>query len=193
VDELGVDFFTLSAHKVYGPKGIGAIYRAHRAGRRLRAQIHGGGQEGGIRSGTVNVPGVAGLAAALDIARSELDEETQRVATLRDLLERRLTSSLDGCTINGAVDGRLPGTSNLSFDGVNGNALLASLPDVAISSGSACTAAHGEPSHVLRAMGMTPRRAAASLRFSLGRFTTEADVSRAAERVIEEVTRLRGG
>jgi cysteine desulfurase len=192
VHPLAVDFLTFSAHKAYGPKGIGGLYRRHRRPPiHIRPQLHGGGQEHGLRSGTPNLPAAVGLARALEIARAEWRSDSRRIGRLRDLLEQRIMSRLDGVTINGAVDHRLPGTSNLSFAGVDGNALLASLPDLAISSGSACTSDHPEPSYVLRAMGVAVDLAAASIRISLGRTTTEREVEIAAERVIEEVLRLR--
>ncbi len=189
---LGVDFLTVSAHKVYGPKGVGAVYRARRTpDLRLPALLLGGGQEEGLRSGTPNVPGAVALAAALEIAAEDLGSEMERLAGLRDRLQTRILGALEGCTVNGALQHRLPGTTNISFARVDGNALLASLPDLAVSSGSACTSAKPEPSAVLRAMGVDRRLAAASLRFSLGRPTTADDVDRAADRVISEVTRLR--
>ncbi len=151
---LAVDFLTVSAHKVYGPKGVGALYRARRTPAfRLPALLCGGGQEEGLRSGTPNLPGAVGLAAALEIAAGDVAAEMERLGGLRDRLERRILEGIDGCSVNGARDHRLPGTTNISFAGVDGNALLASLPDLAVSSGSACTSAAPEPSAVLRAMG----------------------------------------
>lgn len=192
VHVLAVDFLTFSAHKVYGPKGIGGLYRRHhRPPIDIRPQLHGGGQEYGLRSGTPNVPAAVGLARALEIAGTDWRSDSQRIGGLRDLLERRIMSRLYGVAVNGAAGHRLPGTSNLSFAGVDGNALLASLPDLAISSGSACTSDHSEPSYVLRAMGIAVDLAAASVRISLGRTTTEGEVELAAERLVEEVVRLR--
>ena len=192
VNALAVDFLTFSAHKVYGPKGIGGLYRRHhRPPIDIGPQLHGGGQEYGLRSGTPNVPAAVGLARALEIAHSEWRPDSRRIGGFRDLLEHRIMGRLDGVTINGAVDHRLPGTSNLSFAGVDGNALLASLPDLAISSGSACTSDHPEPSHVLRSMGVAVELAAASVRISHGRTTTEGEIELAAERIVEEVVRLR--
>jgi cysteine desulfurase len=192
VDSLAVDLLTISAHKAYGPKGIGALYRRHRRPSvKIQPQLHGGGQEYGLRSGTPNLPAAVGLAEALEIACAEWQPDSHRICRLRDLLESRITTELDGVTVNGAIEHRLPGTSNLSFTGVDGNALLASLPDLAVSSGSACTSAHPEPSYVLRAMGVAVDLASASIRFSLGRATTGMEVERAAERVVDEVRRLR--
>ena len=192
VGALGVDFLTISAHKAYGPKGIGGLYRRHRRPPiKLLPQLHGGGQEYGLRSGTPNLPAAVGLAAALEIAHAEWQSDSQRLARLRDVFERRISSRLDGVTVNGSVDLRLAGTSNLSFAGIDSNALLASLPDVAVSSGSACTSGHPEPSYVLLSMGLAVELAAASIRTSLGRTTTESEVEVAADRVVEEVLRLR--
>jgi len=192
VDSLGVDFLTFSAHKAYGPKGIGGLYKRHRRPPiRIKPQLHGGGQEHGLRSGTPNLPAAVGLARALQIAGAEWQTDSQRIGRLRDLLESRIMSQLEGVTVNGAIQHRLPGTSNLSFAGIDGNALLASMTDVAVSSGSACTSAHPEPSYVLRAMGVAVGLASASIRFSLGRATTEWEVEHATQRVVEEVLRLR--
>jgi len=192
-DSMEVDFLTFSAHKAYGPKGIGCVYRRKRRPPiRLEALLHGGGQEDGLRSGTPNLPAIVGMAEAYEIASAEWCSDSERVGALRDLLEDRLRSGLHGCTINGSIGHRLPGTTNVSFSDVDGNALLASLPDLAVSSGSACASAHPEPSYVLRAMGVDARLAAASIRLSLGKTTTEEEIERAADRVIEEVQRLRG-
>lgn len=192
VAELDVDLLTVSAHKLYGPKGIGALYRARRVWQQgLRPQLHGGDQEEGLRSGTPNLAGAVGLASALELAASELPREAARQAELRDRLESRICDRLEGCTVLGDLSHRLPNTANLAFAGVEGNALLVSLPDLAVSSGAACTADRPEPSPVLRAMGVPRALAAASIRFSLGRPTTKEDVERAAARVVEEVTRLR--
>jgi cysteine desulfurase len=192
VDDLEVDYLSFSAHKAYGPKGVGGLYsRRQRPPLRIRAQLLGGGQENGLRSGTPNPPAAVAMASALEIAQHDRRSESEDISALRDLLEQSITTRIDGCTINGAIDHRLPGTSNLSFDGVDGNALMVSLPELAISSGSACTSNHPEPSYVLGAMGVAPALAAASIRFSLGRFTTREEIETAADRVVEEVTRLR--
>lgn len=192
VEDLGADLLTVSGHKVYGPKGAGALYRRRRTPPlKLSPIIHGGGHEDGLRSGTPNVPAAVGLALALEIARDGLGEETERVSALRDRLENRIVEAVDGCTVNGSTDHRLPGTTNLSFAGIEGDALLASLPDIAVSTGSACASNHPGASPVLRAMGVSKALAAASIRISLGRFTTGDEVDRAARRIIEEVIRLR--
>jgi cysteine desulfurase len=192
VQRLGVDMLTLSGHKMHGPKGIGVLYlRRQRPPLRPAPLLLGGGQEDGLRSGTVNLPGVIGLAKAMTIAAEEGEEERQRIAALRDRLESGICGQLAGVSRNGCIDNRLPGTSNLSFEGVDGNALIAALPDLAVSSGSACTSSHAEPSYVLIAMGRSRRLAQASLRLGLGRFTTKDEIDRAVVRVVEEVTRLR--
>jgi cysteine desulfurase len=189
VVELGVDLLSLSAHKVCGPKGIGALWVRHRRPRiELARVVFGGGQERGLRSGTPNVPGAVGLARAMELAR---DEDIGRIRRLRDRLETTIIGSLDGVAVNGDRVGRLPNTSNLAFAGIEAGALLMSLPDIAVSTGSACTSSQPEPSAVLRGMGLSRELAAASLRLSVGRFTTEAEVIRAAERITEEVKRLR--
>jgi len=188
VEELDVDFASLSAHKVYGPKGVGALY-VRRKRVTIAAEIDGGGHERGMRSGTLNVPGIVGFGRAAEIAREEMASESKRVAALRDRLLERLQETTDGLTVNGARHARLPGCLNVSFDGIDGEALLVSLDDVAVSSGAACTQA--EPSHVLMALGLSKERALASLRFGLGRGTTAADVDYAAQKVGEVVKRLR--
>lgn len=188
----GVDLLSLSAHKLYGPKGAGALYV--RKGVPLSIQMDGGGHERGMRSGTLNVPGIVGLGAACAAAREELPSEAPRLAALRDRLERGICDRLDGVTVNGGGDGvpRLPHCCNLSFAGVDGAALLGGFDEVCVSSGSACTAAVKAPSFVLRAMGVPEELALASVRYSLGRMTTEKDVDRAIEKTVELVKRLRG-
>ncbi len=192
VDTLQVDLLSLSGHKIYGPKGIGALYVRSRERRvRLEPLIHGGGHERGLRSGTLNVPGIVGLGAACALCAAEMEIEQQRVLALREKLRERIASALDGVHLNGHPVQRLPGNLNLSFAYVEGESLLMALSDVAVSSGSACTSATLEPSHVLRAMGIPDSLAHASIRFGLGRFTTEEEVEYAAERVVHEVKRLR--
>ncbi len=192
VRELGVDLLTVSGHKLYAPKGIGCLYvRKRRPPLVARPLLFGGGHEHGLRSGTPNLPGAVALAHAVELAIGELEREGRRLARLRDHLEARITNGLDGCFINGSRDHRLPGTTNISFAGVDGGALLASLPDLAVSSGAACTTGHPEASPVLRAMKVAPKLARASLRISLGRFTTAEEIERAAARIVEEVERLR--
>ena len=192
VETLGVDLLSMSAHKLYGPKGIGALYVRRRRPRLQAAPLlDGGGHEQGWRSGTLNVPGIVGFGRAVEIALADLDSEAHRLAALRDRLQRRITARLGDVFVNGHPVDRLPNTLNLSFAGVDGNALLAGLREVALSSGSACTSADPRPSHVLAALGRSKALSAASLRFSLGRSNTEAEVDVVADAVVREVTRLR--
>jgi cysteine desulfurase len=190
VEDLGVDLLSMTAHKIYGPKGVGALFVRRRLPVNLMPQIDGGGQERGLRSGTLNVPGIVGLGAAADIARAEMAVEAKRLAVLRDRLLERLRAVVVGVTVNGSLDARLPGNLNVSFPRVDGEALLVSLEGVAVSSGAACTAA--EPSHALLALGLPKDRALASLRFGLGRWTTEAEIDQAGQLVGEVVAQLRG-
>ena len=190
VEALDVDFASLSAHKVYGPKGVGALYvrrRSRSVG--MVPQIDGGGHERGLRSGTLNVPGIVGFGRAAEIARAEMAGEARRIAALRDRLLDGLKAKTDGVTVNGSMTDRLPGNLNVNFDGIDGEALLVSLDDVAVSSGAACTQA--EPSHVLLALGLTKELALASLRFGVGRHTTAAEIDYAASKVSAVVERLR--
>jgi cysteine desulfurase len=188
-----IDLLCLSAHKLYGPKGIGALYVRRKNPRvRLAAQIDGGGHERGLRSGTLNVPGIVGLGAACRLAADEMESEGQRLTELRNRLEEGLLGGLEDVTLNGDLEHRLPGCSNLSFAGVEAEALMLALSDLALSSGSACTSARTEPSHVLRAMGVPDALAHGSLRFGLGRGTTREEVDFAIERVRAAVRRLRG-
>ncbi len=196
VSALGVDLMSFSAHKIYGPKGIGALYVRRGPGSvRLVPQVDGGGQEGGLRSGTLNVPGMVGFAAALDLCLAELPAETLRLAELRNRLQAGIVQELEGVRLNGpdlhSAGLRLPGNLNLSFTNVDGEALMMSMQRLAVSSGSACTSANPEPSHVLRALGLGEDHARASLRFGLGRFNTADDVEQAIGLVADAVRRLR--
>jgi len=197
VAALNVDLLSFTAHKIYGPKGVGALYlrRTGANAVRLAAQIDGGGQETGLRSGTLNVPGIVGFARALELCLAGMDAERRRLAALRDRLFAGLTGAIDGVTLNGpALDQpslRLPGNLNCSFAYVDGEALMMNMGRLAVSSGSACTSANPEPSHVLRALGLNEDQTRASLRFGLGRFNTDADVDFAIEHVAETVRRLR--
>jgi cysteine desulfurase len=187
VDELGVDLLTVVGHKMYAPKGVGALYI--RAGVPVQPIIHGGGQEHGLRAGTENVAFIAALGQAAALARAELPASTQRLAGLRDLLHRELERLLPGrVDLNGHPTQRLPGTLNVSLDGIRGRALLAALPELAASTGSACHEGIDTPSEVLLAMGLPADRANAALRLSLGRWTTSDDVHRAARLISEQVT-----
>ena len=189
VARQNIDLLSISGHKLYGPKGVGVLYV--RKGVELVPQIDGGGHEHGLRSGTLNVPGIVGLGKACEIAAKHGPEESCRTAGLRNRLRDRLFESLDGLTINGSMEHRLPGNLNVSFAGVEGEDLLTALDDIALSSGAACTSAHTEPSYVLKAMGISDELAQASLRFGIGRFNTAAEIDYAAARVIEAVKQLR--
>lgn len=200
VDALGIDLLSMSGHKLYGPKGVGALYvRSRNARVRLLAILHGGGQERGMRSGTLNVPGIVGLGAACEIAGSEMEAETVRLRELRDRLHHGITDRLDEVYLNGHPERRLPGNLNLSFAYVEGESLLMGLsgsatsgqPAIAVSSGSACTSATLEPSYVLRALRVSDELAHSSIRFGLGRFNSQEDVECVIERVVSEVQRLR--
>ncbi len=192
VDALNVDLASLSAHKVYGPKGVGALYvRRAKPRVRLMAQMDGGGHERGMRSGTLNVPGIVGFGKACDLLLSEGDCETARLRALRDRLHRRILAETSDVTLNGHAEHRLAGNLNLSFAFVEGEALMMAIRDVAVSSGSACTSASLEPSYVLRAMGVDEDLAHSSIRFGLGRFNTEEEVDYVAADVNAKVKRLR--
>ncbi len=191
VTRMNIDLLSISAHKMYGPKGVGALYVRNGSDLRLAAQIHGGGHERGLRSGTLNVPGIVGLGKACELAHREMPEESCKIAGLRNRLRDRITSELDGVSTNGSMEHRLPGNLNVSFAGVQGEDLLTGLDGIAVSSGAACSSDNAEPSYVLRALGLSEELAQASIRFGLGRFTTEAEVDFAAGRVIELVRQLR--
>jgi cysteine desulfurase len=192
VQKDGIDLLSVSAHKIHGPKGVGALYVRRKDPRvALAAMIDGGGHERGMRSGTLNVPGIVGLGTACDICMKEMPEEGGRLRRLRDKLKHAITGRLDGTAINGSMGRRLPNNLNLSFSGVEGDALLMGINDVAVSSGSACTSAMIEPSYVLRALGVSEDLAHSSIRFGLGRFNTEEEVDYVADRVVETVKRLR--
>jgi cysteine desulfurase len=187
-----IDLLSISAHKFYGPKGIGALYVRRRDPQvRLQPLLDGGGHERGFRSGTVAVPLVVGMGSAIDLATAEMDQEASRLLTLRERLHRALAERVCGVRLNGHPTDRLAGNLNLSFVDVDGEALMMAMRNVAVSSGSACSAADPEPSHVLRAMGLSEDLARSSLRFGLGRFTTEDEIDFAAEAVASAVQRLR--
>ena len=190
--ELDVDLVSMSAHKMYGPKGVGALcVRRRRPRIAIQALVEGGGHERGLRSGTLNVPAIVGFGAAADICRLEMDDEMQRVGALRDRLWRGLSDRVTGLAINGSVTHRLPHNLNVCVAGLEGETLLVGLDDVAVSSGAACTSAHPEPSHVLLALGLSDEQARASIRFGLGRWNTEAEVDYVVEKVSRLVVRLR--
>jgi len=192
VNKQNIDLMSLSAHKVYGPKGVGALYVRRKDPRvQLSAILDGGGHERGMRSGTLNVPGIVGLGKACAIAQEEMLKESCHLAGKRNRLRDRILGRLGEVYINGSMEQRLPGNLNLSFAGVDGESLMMALNDVALSSGSACTTAAIEPSHVLRALGISDDLAHSSIRFGLGRFNTEAEIDYVADRIVETVDRLR--
>ena len=204
VETFGVDLVSITGHKIYGPKGCGALYVRGKTPRvRLEPMIHGGGHERGLRSGTLNVPGIVGLGKACELAGAELPEESRRLRRLRQRLWKGI-SALDDLHVNGyplpAIDGegdllgpewRIPGNLNVSFEGVEGEALIAGIRDVAVSSGAACTSASVEPSHVQKAIGVTDALAFSAVRFGLGRFNTEAEVDFTIDEVVRAVSTLR--
>ncbi|MVN22339.1 IscS subfamily cysteine desulfurase [Mucilaginibacter arboris] len=187
----GIDLLALSAHKMYGPKGVGALYVRRKNPRvKVTAQMDGGGHERGMRSGTLNVPGIVGLGKACELARLEMQQDAERLSKLRDKLENSLLE-LEESYVNGNREHRLPHTANISFKYVEGEGLMMAMKDLAVSSGSACTSASLEPSYVLKSLGLSDDLAHSSIRFGLGRFTTEAEVDRAIEVTKNAVTHLR--
>jgi cysteine desulfurase len=192
VERDGIDLLSLSGHKIYGPKGVGAIYVRSKGPRvRLTAQMDGGGHERGMRSGTLNVTGIVGLGKACEIAKAEMVDDGQRLTELRNKLQAGIFERLDDVFLNGHPTERLPGNLNLSFAYVEGESLLMGISDVAVSSGSACTSATLEPSYVIRALGTDEELAHSSIRFGLGRFNTDEEVDFVTDRVCNEVKRLR--
>jgi cysteine desulfurase len=191
VDAMNVDLASLSAHKMYGPKGVGALYVRRKPRVRLVAEMDGGGHERGFRSGTLNVPSIVGFGKAAALAVAEREAEAARVLAQRERLRQGLLSALDLVTVNGSLEHRLPGNLNASFAYVEGEALMMAVKDVAVSSGSACTSASLEPSYVLRAMGVSEDLAHSSIRFGLGRFTTDEEVDYVVRLFAEKVKKLR--
>ncbi len=192
VNAMQIDAMSLSAHKIYGPKGVGALYVRRRNPRvQISEQINGGGHERGMRSGTLNVPGIVGLGEACEIAREEMESESKRLSALRDKLKAKLENSLDYIHVNGSMENRLPGNLNMSFVYVEGESLLMGINDIAVSSGSACTSATLEPSYVLKALGLGDDVAHSSIRFGLGRFNNESEVDYVSDKVIDVVQKLR--
>jgi cysteine desulfurase len=192
VNKQNIDLLSISAHKMYGPKGVGALYVRRKNPRvQISAIIDGGGHERGMRSGTLNVPGIVGLGKACAIASEEMTKEACHLAGLRNRLRDRIMGRLDEVYINGSMEHRLPGNLNISFAYVEGESLLMGINDIAVSSGSACTSATLEPSYVLKALGTGDDLAHSSIRFGIGRFNTEAEIDYVADRVVETVSRLR--
>ena len=191
VAAMGIDLMSISAHKIYGPTGIGALYVRRRPRVRLEPQMDGGGQERGFRSGTLPTPLCVGLGAACALAATEMHQEAARLRELRDGLLRAIIAAVPEAVVNGDLERRVAGNLNIAFPDIEGEALLIRLKEIAVSTGSACTSAAVEPSYVLRALGLDAELAQASLRIGLGRFTTKAEVDYAAGRIIGEVRRLR--
>lgn len=192
VEASGVDLASLSAHKMYGPKGVGALYVRRKNPRvRLAEQIHGGGHERGMRSGTLNVPGIVGFGKAAELALKLLPSESERLLKLRERLHKGITSKLSDVYLNGHPTERLPGNLNLSFAYVEGESIIMGLKELAVSSGSACTSASLEPSYVLKAIGVGEELAHTSIRFGIGRMTTEEEIDYAIKRVVETISKLR--
>ena len=191
VDEAQVDLLSFTAHKMYGPKGTGVLFVRRKPKVVIEPVFRGGGQEGGLRSGTLNVPGIVGLGQACELCRLEMADEGQRLARLRDRLLAGLTERIDGLRVNGSLTARLPHSLNVSVPGVDGAALALGLDDLAVSSGSACATATAVPSHVLRALGLDDRLALATVRFGLGRWTTDAEIDDAIAKMSGVVRQLR--
>ncbi|KAM7524320.1 hypothetical protein LguiA_014222 [Lonicera macranthoides] len=191
VDKWNVSLMSLSGHKIYGPKGIGALYMRRRPRIRVEPQMNGGGQERGIRSGTVPTPLVVGFGAACELAIKEMEYDEKRVMKLQERLLNGIRAKLDGVVVNGSMERRYAGNLNISFAYVEGESLLMGLKEVAVSSGSACTSASLEPSYVLRALGVDEDMAHTSIRFGIGRFTTEEEIDRAVELTVDQVVKLR--
>jgi len=191
VNSMNIDLLSLSAHKVYGPKGIGALYVRRKPRVRIEAQMHGGGHERGMRSGTLPTHQIVGMGEAFRIAGEEMEEENQRILALRNRLHHGLTSQLEELYINGSMDHRVAGNLNISFACVEGESMIMAINDLAVSSGSACTSASLEPSYVLRALGREDELAHSSIRLSIGRFTTEEEIDYAIEVIVKAVNKLR--
>jgi len=190
VKAMQIDLLSLTAHKIYGPMGIGALYVTKRPRVRLQPLFSGGGQEKNLRSGTLPAPLVVGFGAACDIGQSEMTDEAVRLGTLRNRLLERLDAA-GGVHVNGSMETRVPGNLNVSVDGCRAEDIMAALPDLAFSSGSACTSVSEESSYVLRALGLSNEMADSSLRFGLGRFTTDDEIDYAADRLVEEIANQR--
>ncbi len=191
VREMNIDLLSISGHKLYGPMGVGALYKREDPGVRVAPIFSGGGQELGVRPGTVPAPLAVGIGAACAIAAEEMAGEADRLRMLRDGLLQRITEAVPGIKLNGHAENRIAGNLNISVDGLLADAMMAAMPDIAVSSGSACSSADSESSHVLRSLGLTDEQAEGSLRIGLGRFTTADEIKIAGERLIEAITQLR--
>jgi len=192
VEDMGIDLLSLTAHKMYGPKGVGALYvRSSKPRVKVTPLIDGGGHERGMRSGTLNVPGIVGLGKACELSQLEMGAEGERLTALRERLKRALLDQLEDVHVNGDMVKRVPGNLNMSFAYIEGESLMMGLKEIAVSTGSACTSASLEPSYVLKAIGLEDSMAHASIRFGIGRFNTQDEIDYAVKRVVEEVSRLR--
>ncbi|MBM4166789.1 MAG: IscS subfamily cysteine desulfurase [Ignavibacteria bacterium] len=192
VQKLNIHLLSLSAHKIYGPKGIGALYvRKKNPQIKVSAQQHGGGHEKGLRSGTLNVPAIVGLGKAIEILSNEMNVETQYIASLRETLQQRFFTSIENIWFNGDLSERIPNNLNVGFDGVDAQALMLGMKEIAVSSGSACSTSQAMPSHVLKAIGLSNEQAHSCIRFGIGRFNTEEEIEYTAKRVKEVVEQLR--
>jgi len=191
VKELGIDMMAISAHKFYGPKGVGALYINRESKLQIASQIDGGGHESGLRSGTLNVPSIVGFGKAAELAKSRLYKDTLKITKLRDMLLSELQANIDGITINGSMDARIPNNLNISFSGLDGDSLLVNIDDIAISNGAACSSSKNEPSYVLKALGIDNKLAKASIRFGIGRNTTEAEIKYTVNKFKDVVKDLR--
>ena len=190
VEADGIDLLCLSAHKFYGPKGIGALFVRRKDPRViLPPLIYGGGHERGLRSGTLNVPAIAGLGKACEIAEQEMWDDSTRISKLRTQLEQKILE-VGNIFVNGSIKHRLPNVTNLSFAGVKADALIAQLSDIAVATGSACTSAIAAPSHVLKAMGMTDAQAYSAIRFSLGKYTTQMEIDHVIEKFTDKLKEI---
>jgi cysteine desulfurase len=192
VDKLGVDLLTFSGHKIYGPKGIGGLFvRGRRPNKvKLAANIHGGGHEKSMRSGTLNVPGIVGLGVASDLAKKQLSDDALKIGAMRDYLESELLK-IENAYVNGDAKHRIYNVTNICFKGADADAIMVGLKDIMVSNGSACTSTKVEPSHVLKAMGKSDEDAYSSIRFSLGRFTTQGEILATVSKVKDVVQSLR--
>lgn len=190
VKKLGIDLLPVSAHKFYGPKGVGALFISAKAKLKLIPQLHGGGQQSNLRSGTLNVPGIIGLGKASEIAVNELETDQKRILLLRDQLELGLLQ-FEGSFVNGNISNRIYNTTNICFPGVNSEKLILALKNISVSNGASCSAVISEPSHVLKVLGLSDENALSSIRFSLGRFTTSEEIEEAIERVLNLVLELK--
>ncbi len=193
VKELGVDMLCISAHKFYGPKGIGALYVNRDSKLSIQSQIDGGGHENGLRSGTLNVPSIVGFGKAAELAKNRMSQDSKRITKLRDMLLQKLKSNIDGVSVNGSMDHRLPNNLNVSFSGVDGDSLLVNIDDIAVSNGAACSSMVKEPSYVLKSLGLDDELANSSIRFGLGRETTEDEINYTVQKfktVVEELREI---